>query len=365
MHKDFLNGLREIADVKLVAKYSNDRIGFPFNDRMRIFIPDIHLFSKFSFDKNHYTSRTNYIDDLLPSLVQYLASFKKESENADKNIVVYQQGDFLDPWRETPEFWSKDPGKYGEAINRIIESNAAVWDEMTDSNTLNTQFVLGNHDIDVYHVADLADKFRFLRLFVEGEGGKTVASVMHGDLFSWLERVMPDWIQQLAVFYFSPKKLKEENSELFDKVKKEADSSAKKDVEEDKVKDAGDLGDLIDPDDAPDDEWNVKRPGSAEDKELEFLDPAREYYDKVNHALNYEVRSVFIGHTHRARIAVYDDKIPGNDSFFLLVDSGGWVKNFTANFVKNNGQKIPINEKKAQVGVLYNNEVRIYQLGKK
>jgi hypothetical protein len=159
--------------------------------------------------------------------------------------------------------------------------------------------------------------------------------------------------------------LKEENSELFDKVKKEADSSAKKDVEEDKVKDAGDLGDLIDPDDAPDDEWNVKRPGSAEDKELEFLDPAREYYDKVNHALNYEVRSVFIGHTHRARIAVYDDKIPGNDSFFLLVDSGGWVKNFTANFVKNNGQKIPINEKKAQVGVLYNNEVRIYQLGKK
>jgi UDP-2,3-diacylglucosamine pyrophosphatase LpxH len=364
MHKEFLDGLRNIANVKLVAKYKNKKIGFPYNNRLRIFIPDLHLYSKSSFEKNRYTARTNYIDDLLPSLVQYLARFKKESENADKEVVVYQVGDFLDPWRETPVFWAKDPGKYAEAIDRIIKDNPDVWNELTDAETINTRFVLGNHDIDIYHIPRLAHLFGFLRLFIEDKDEKVVAAVMHGDLFSWFEKVAPDWMQQLAVYYFSPKKLKEKNPKLFDEVKKNADSSAKEDLDNDEGEIAGDLGDLIDPDEAPEDEWNVKRPGSAEKEELDLLDPAREYYQEVNQRLDYEVRTTFVGHTHRARIAVYDEKVPGNDTFFLLVDSGGWVKNFTANFVQN-GQKTPINEKKAQLGVLCNNEVRVYQFSKK
>ena len=361
MHKEFLDGLRKIAGVKLVAKYKSDNIGFPFNDKMRVFIPDLHLFSKYSYKKNRYTSRTNYIDDLLPTVVQFLAKFKLDNQGAAKEVVYYQQGDFFDPWRETSKYWSEDPGEYDEAVNRIIESCAAVCDEMMDSNTMNTHFVLGNHDIDVCHIPGLSDQFRFLRLFFEGEGGKTKAAVMHGDLFSWLEKVMPDWIQQLAVYYLSPKKLKEENEKLYKEVKKQADISAKKDVAEDKVETTGELGELIDPDDAPGDEWNVYRPGTANEKQLQFLKPAKDYYAKVNEALDYDIRTVFIGHTHLARIAVYDDKVPGNDSFFLLVDSGAWVKNFTANFVKN-GRKILINEKKAQIGVLCNNDARVYQL---
>jgi len=276
-------------------------------------------------------------------------------------VDYYQQGDFFDPWRETAEYWSKDPGKYDEAVNRIIESCSAVCDEMTDSDTMNTHFVLGNHDIDVYHIPGLFDKFNSLMLFFEGEGGKTKAAVMHGDLFSWLEKVMPDWIQQLAVYYLSPKKLKEENEKLYKEVKKQADKSAKKDVTKDKVKTTGELGELIDPDNAPGEEWNVYRPGTADEKQLQFLKPAKDYYAKVNEVLDYDIRTVFIGHTHRARIAVYDNKVTGNDSFFLLVDSGAWVKNSTANFVKG-GQKILINEKNAQLGVLCNNEVRVYQL---
>ena len=318
MHKEFLDGLRKIAGVKLVAKYKSDNIGFPFNDKMRVFIPDLHLFSKYSYKKNRYTSRTNYIDDLLPTVVQFLAKFKLDNQGAAKEVVYYQQGDFFDPWRETPEYWSNDPGKYDEAVNRIIESCAAVCDEMMDSNTMNTHFVLGNHDIDVCHIPGLSDQFRFLRLFFEGEGGKTKAAVMHGDLFSWLEKVMPDWIQQLAVYYLSPKILKEKNEKLYKEVKKQADISAKKDVAEDKVETAGELGELIDPDDAPGDEWNVYRPGTANEKQLQFLKPAKDYYAKVNKALDYDIRTVFIGHTHLARIAVYDDKVPGNDSFFFV-----------------------------------------------
>jgi len=49
MHKKFLDGLRNIAGVKLVAKYKSDNIAFPFNDKMKVFIPDLHLFSKHSY----------------------------------------------------------------------------------------------------------------------------------------------------------------------------------------------------------------------------------------------------------------------------------------------------------------------------
>jgi hypothetical protein len=364
MHQAFLKGLREIADVKLVAKYKNERIGWPYDDKIRIFIPDLHMFSQHSFDKHHYSARTNYIHDLLPSLVRCLAEFKAAQPEPDEQVTVYQQGDFLDPWRETPEFWSKDPAKYDEAIDRIIESNAAVWDEFTDEETVNAQFVLGNHDIDVNHVARISHQFRFLRRFFEGEDGKTVGAVMHGDLFSWFEAVAPEWIKQLAVYYLSPKALKDKNKDLFNEVKKHADESAKEDVANDKLQEGINLGILIDPDEAPADEWNVQRPGSASDKALKYLEPARKYYDKVNEELDYNIRSVFIGHTHDARIAVIDEKSEGNDNndFFLLTDSGAWLKEFTATF-RHHGEDKPISGKKAQLGVLSANEVRLYQLG--
>lgn len=368
MHKEFLSGLRDIADVKLVSKYKNEKIGYPYDDKIRIFIPDLHMFSQHSYDEHHYSARTNYIHDLLPQTIEFLIDFKAEQEEPDEQVFVYQVGDCLDPWRETPVHWSTNPAGFDAAINRIIESNAAVWDNLTDVDTLNTFFVLGNHDFDVHHVAGLNAQFRFLRRFFEGEDNKTVGSVMHGDLFAWLEKVAPDWIQQLAVYYLSPKELEKKNKKMYKEVKKQADASAKEDLEQENHQDDENvegigLGILIDPDDAPEDEWNVKRPGEASKKELRFLDPAKEYYAKVNEALDYDVHSVFLGHTHNARIAVYDDKVKdnGGDDFFLLVDSGAWLKDFTAT-LRENGQDKPIIGKKAQLGVLGNNEARIYQL---
>ena len=66
-----------------------------------------------------------------------------------------------------------------------------------------------------------------------------------------------------------------------------------------------------------------------------------------------------IGHTHHARIVVDErsEKDGGSKrGFFALVDCGAWLEegNLAGKIVHN-----------AQIGVLYDNDVRIYQLSPK
>ena len=72
----------------------------------------------------------------------------------------------------------------------------------------------------------------------------------------------------------------------------------------------------------------------------------------VNHQTGWNLRFMVIGHTHKARIVVDEtDDPPG---FFALIDCGAWIENYQSE----DGEPIP----NAQIGVIYKNDVRIYQL---
>lgn len=363
MHKEFFNQLSNIATVKVVAKLKNDRIGFPSADDIRIFIPDLHMFSKSRQEKYNYECHTNYNEDasdLLPKFVNFLLKFK--TENQDKKVVVYQVGDFLDPWRETSKPWKTNPVELSQVTQHIIESNKDVYDVLVDD-ALNTQFVLGNHDFDLHRDPNLFAKWRFLRFYITDDTDTPIGGVFHGDLFSWVERICPDWIKQFFVYNFSPK---DSEKKIKKRVQKQIRKTHPKHPFTEKYKEVRSqiepsvFGELASSPDQIGDEWNVKREGDASKGDLRYLKESKRCFLEVNETENYKLRIAFIGHTHNARIAVDD----GGDDFFALVDCGGWIKKYKGKVMEGGTEKV-ISEKNAQVGVLSENEARIYQLSPK
>jgi hypothetical protein len=92
---------------------------------------------------------------------------------------------------------------------------------------------------------------------------------------------------------------------------------------------------------------------------FKFLPEAEYVAGIINDQTGWDLRLVVIGHTHHARIAVDEraEKDGGSKrGFFALVDCGAWLEsgNLGGQIVRN-----------AQIGVLYDNDVRIYQLSPK
>ena len=84
MHDKFLDGLKKISDVKLVSKLKDDNIGLPYSSIIRIFIPDLHMYSRERYELYNYECITNYNedkDDLLPTLCKYLKEFKMGNQD--------------------------------------------------------------------------------------------------------------------------------------------------------------------------------------------------------------------------------------------------------------------------------------------
>ncbi len=362
MHKEFLDKLSHIASVKLVAKLKDENIDLPYPGEMRVFIPDLHMFSKFRQQQFRYKSHTNYNadeDDLLPQLARFLLQFK--TENSDKKVLVYQLGDFLDPWRETQKPWKLHQDEWPGIIQQMITSNAAVWEPLLDD-SLHTNFLLGNHDYDLHHIPPFYDRWRYLRFYINDESGTPVAGLFHGDLFMWGERI-PDCIKQFFVYNFSPRERTKKFEKNLDKEIKKTHMKKGEYVNYEEYNEAKvlfPLGQLADTSEVDEDEWNIKRKGEASGKEIQHLGKAKKLFARVNRETGYKLRMAIIGHTHRARIAVDDE----GDDRFILVDCGAWV-NESKIQVKKEGNWEETVEPNAQIGVLSTNEVRIYQLSPK
>lgn len=362
MNKKFLEELSRIASVKLVAKLKDERIGLNYPGEMRIFIPDLHMFSKARQQDFNYECHTNYNEDgsaLLPQLTQFLLKFK--TDNNDKNVLVYQLGDLLDIWRETAKPWDIDPGDWQGIVQRMIRSNAPTWDALVDD-SLHTNFLLGNHDFDLHRIPTFYSRWQFLRYYFSDESGTPVAGLLHGDIFVWYER-FPDWIQQFFVYHYSPKDKSKKFIKKLDNAIRDTHKRKGKYVnyeEYDDHKGPFDLGELVPPQDVTEDVWNIKRKGEASKKELEHLGKAKKLFSRVNNRTGYKLHMAVIGHTHHPRIAVDDS----DDELFILVDCGGWVKTSKASIEKE-GNLEEVEVKNAQIGVLYNNEVCVYQLSPK
>ena len=374
MHDEFLEQLSQIADIYLVARLKDDRIGYPFPNDLRVFIPDLHIISQFRQQEFGYKYNTNHNahdTDLLPSMVKELIKFKKKVIDENKNIddqdkkkafEVYQMGDFLDLWRETTKPWRTKPDEWRGYVNRIVESNAALYDAFLDE-TLHTNFILGNHDFDLHRIPDFSHRWRFMVHYLVNKEDVPTAGILHGDIFSWVER-LPDAVQQFFTHHFSPQIPEEIRKQMvnshikgkfliFKTYKKYRDYIVQKEAPE--FHEFPLTNGL-----PPGNEWNVKRSGQGSKKELKYLDEAKKYFSGLNQEHGFNLRMIVIGHTHYARIAVDDE----DGQFFVLVDCGDWVKFHIAK-IKENGTEKDIQMVNAQIGVLCNNDVRIYQLSPK
>ena len=104
-------------------------------------------------------------------------------------VVVYQIGDLFDLWRQVDGL---DPN--ANAASAIQNDHASLLVALRDPD-LNAQFLLGNHDYDL---------FRFPNFDAWQRSYVLAPSVMllHGDVFDWVEQ-LPDELQNLVLFLFT------------------------------------------------------------------------------------------------------------------------------------------------------------------
>ena len=176
LHSDLLAKLESVAGVQLVARLTDARLNFPNVDELHVFIPDIHLITAARRAEAGYVYGTNY-PELLEKVVNSLAAFKRDAEPTGE-VVVYQIGDLYDLWRQVDGL---DPE--ANAASAIQNDHASLLSALRDPD-LNTQFLLGNHDYDLYRFPNF-DAWQ--RSFILEPSGM----LLHGDVFDWVEK-LPD-----------------------------------------------------------------------------------------------------------------------------------------------------------------------------
>ena len=347
MHNKFIESMNKIADIYQVARLKHEHIGFPYPDEMRIFVPDLHLISDDRDEEFKYS--TSY-PDLLLKMMQELINLKNEMRQQGKKVHVYQLGDFIDLWRETPYGWPSD--RWNAAISQILDDKYPVISYFLDS-SLSTNFVLGNHDFDLYHnnLFGHVGQKHFFPL------NDPKAIVFHGDIIDLKEIVLPNPLQYLAVNVLGPLANPSEGDLGIIKNAR-IQAHRNKDYENSIQQKTVPLGNISNLEKINQTEtFNVKKIGAASKKELEYLSEAKALVNKINQRHDTDLRMAFMGHSHHARIAV--DETEGQ--FFALIDCGGWINNCTGKF-EQEGEEQELEMENAQIGVLSNNDVRIYQL---
>lgn len=344
MHSKLLASLLSIATVNLVASLRDERIGFPDNKDLRIFIPDIHLISEKRRKQGNFTFATNF-PDLLTALAGALTELRAKRAD-DETIAVYQLGDFLDLWREDPGLDDKL-----EVGSRIKDDHEDLVSALLDSN-LKTRFLLGNHDFDLYRWPDYGAWER--RYYLPDASVQAPSLILlHGDIFDWVE-LMPDKVQDVFVYLFAPHLSPTDYSlgQMKDLIKQShGRRNYRTYIRAPKPVTVGLMG--KDMETIPD-RWNIQTEGSSSPENQKFLNSAYECCQKANKNYGVNLRAAVIGHTHHARIAVRED----DSGFFVLIDCGAWIENCKA---EDGSQTAP----NAQIGALSANEVRIYQLAQK
>ena len=342
----FLNSFRARAKAYLVARLRDDRLGFDAADKLWVFLPDLHLLS--AKRAKAFSYGTNFTA-FLAGFLTGLADLKRELEQEGKKLFFTQLGDCVDLWREARPDWKPGSPKWADAVRRALEDNDAVISPLLG---LGAQMTLGNHDFDMQHF--LWPAKQDLKFFFSGDpAGSLRAVTLHGDVLSAFETSTSPAIKKLAVYLFGPLappstvdlgKMKDEWRERIRRA--HGDRTYTTYIQQ---RTALDLASLRYSDEAlTADRFNIQTP----DMKPVFLAEARAFLSNIGAAAT-GVRLAFIGHTHAPRIAV--DETGGG--FFALVDCGAWIENcrFQVGYEQ-------ITMGNAQVGVLHNNDVRVYQL---
>ena len=366
MHAALLRHLLQVSHVQLVARLKDARLGHPAVHGVRVFVPDVHLLSKDRVKDFKYA--TNYVD-VLTDVAGSLIKFKQSATGVGVPVAVYQLGDFVDLWRENPMYFKmKEAAEKTELnVQRVMESHMTLSKRLFGPE-LGTRRVLGNHDFDTHELeTGIGAELRYY--FPYDRDSYPVAIALHGDIFDNRERRMSEWLEHWGVYHFGPK--------VEQKVYDLQDLSAKI-VQDHKGKDYENHIQLPEPaalgksahvkdertllkEELAQSRFNVKEAGDPSVPEglFKFLPEAEYVTAYINDQTGWDLRFAVIGHTHHARIAVDDrsEKDGGSKrGFFALVDCGAWLEegSLDGKVVRN-----------AQIGVLYDNDVRIYQFSPK
>jgi UDP-2,3-diacylglucosamine pyrophosphatase LpxH len=338
MHDRLLAALQKIAQVSLVAALRDDRLGFPDPKDLRVFIPDLHLISAQRQATGGFHFSTNH-ESLLVTLLGVLKSLKLAAA-ADERVRVAQLGDILDLWREVPHI---DPQE--ETAARIANDHAELMNALRDPD-LNATLFLGNHDYELYHWASYARCVR--KLFIPA--GDPQVLVLHGDVFDWIER-FPDAVKEFLVYYFAAgtKPTNYALGQMYQFVRQASpnpnDPAAIHCSTPARLNGLQPVAGGAIPA-----RFNLQRAGNAA-ANTTFLDMAYDAVGRPDNAYGFPVKTVIIGHTHQARIAVREE----NGGLFTLIDCGSWIENCSVDGATN---PLP----SAQICALCGNEARIYQL---
>jgi UDP-2,3-diacylglucosamine pyrophosphatase LpxH len=324
------------ARLRLVACYSNPQFGMADDKTIQVFLPDMHLLSNqrralYPYGLNH--------EDMLSAVLEALIALKAGAAPGER-VVVFHIGDYLDLWRE-----SLDPAE-PDVARRIKQDHPRLADLLEDRR-LNAHFLLGNHDFDLYQLAAYNNWER--RFFIPDAAPGVL--IMHGDYFDPVEREVPEVLRDIGVYLFG-RSHQAGTAILAHMASRAHQYNASKDFAGGiQLKQAAALG-ATRAGEAANGDFNVQREGATVDGGLLFLDQACAECVRANQADGIALRTVIIGHTHHARIAV---KTMPDGTPFTLIDCGAWIENCKD---ANGDEAFP----NAQITALSANQARIYQL---
>ena len=344
LHDELLQSLFTVlegrVEVSLVASLQHEGIGFP--EELHIFLPDIHLITEERQPSFGYG--TNY-SGLLTDLVLKLKLFKTGA--AGPKVTVYQLGDLLDLWRQTPDL---DPGEDVAAC--IANDRQELMGALLDFG-LETQFLLGNHDFNLYRYPNFAAWER--RAYLKDSTGASTAIALHGDMFDWMQgalSILPDVAKSLFAYLFAPLWPAEESQlgEIIHLNKKaRAAMNLKQYIQ---APTPVPLGSTMPADTRIPARFNVQTEADHLPDGMKYAAAAKDLCQQANQKYGTRLKTAVIGHTHHARIAVMDN---GAEDFFALVDCGAWIEKYRT---PESAQALP----NAQIAAIGGNEARIYQL---
>jgi UDP-2,3-diacylglucosamine pyrophosphatase LpxH len=208
----------------------------------------------------------------------------------------------------------------------------ALFDEQLDA-----QFLLGNHDYDLFQWVRFAPWQRYFFL-------SPSVMLLHGDIFDWVER-LPDSLQQFFVHLFAPGvKPGKIDLQRMRPLNEQMRASARIDGTVRRLLRSAPLN-------GTPEFFNVQKAGQADAAMLTFLKEAREQCAQADRQFGTSLKVAVIGHTHHARIAVQET----GDDLFTLIDCGAWIEECVA---EDFDGALP----NAQIAALGANEARIYQM---
>ncbi len=327
----------------LVARYRDPALGLQ-RRRACFFIPDTHLLSREDAGAYSHYHFTQEVD--LSQLLEVLCELKNSNRG---DIDVFQLGDLFDVWRARGGLGDR------EEVDEITADFADIMVRLREEppDGLRAEVFAGNHDYCLHRLREWSlPRFRILRH--QGPTGGDVL-VLHGDVFTWLERVLPDDLQAAVVRLARWVNSGSHPLKPLDKDMVAAANRALRTGDRPVGQAKAPLGALLHDSAAPPaDEYNVVDGdrGRRKLKVKKHFAAARELANELKHQ-GHDIRVVVMGHSHWARLIKGDR---GDGTPFVLMDCGAWFGNCHFDDPNNSLRS-------AQVGVLIEDDLRIYQLG--